>query len=258
MKVTSYNELLKFFNNLGILTNDRVMIHGFFPSLGKLDNGYKTFFNALQETIGEKGNIIIPTFSYSYFRNEKYNVKETKSTIGEFSNYFLENFDCYRNMEPNFSMAGIGPNIKDILNRDTIYTFGRNGIYQKIEDNNVKFLLIGINWDQGLSYSMHIEHCAGVNYRYDKKFSGISIDYDSNEFEDKAIHFVKDLDLNPVRYRNRVGKILEEKGFATLVKFKYGNHRCVREKDYSEIALSKMKENPYYMLKEIDGKEVII
>lgn len=258
MKTTSYKELQVFFKELNICKGDKVMIHGFFPSLGKIENGYESFFDALQKCIGEKGMIIIPTFSYSYFRNEIYNVNETKSTIGDFTNYFLENFNCYRNLEPNFSMAGVGYNVKDILERDSLYVFGRKGIYQKIEENNVKFILIGIGWDQGLTYSIHIEHCFSVDYRYDKTFDGKTIDHNNMLLEDKAIHFVRDLDRNPIRYRSRVGKILDDEKHSFMVKFKYGIHRSIEASKYSRVALKYMKTNPYYMLKEIDGHSVTI
>jgi aminoglycoside 3-N-acetyltransferase len=258
MKTTDFQDLIELFKQLDIRRGDKVMVHGFFPSLGVIENGYKTFFDALISSIGDTGTLIIPTFSYSYFNHEIYNVLETKSTIGSFTNFFLDHYECYRNLEPNFSMAGKGPDIMKVIMRDTPYVYGRKGIYQKIEDYNVKFILIGINWDQGLPYSMHIEHCFGVDYRYDKEFIGKTIDHKKNIYEDKAVHFVRNLERNPIRYRSRVGKILDEQGISRLVKFQYGMHRSIKAQDYSRVALEKMKGNPYYLLKEIDGKPVEI
>ena len=258
MKSTGYTDLQELFGALAIGKGDKVMVHGFFPSFGKIDGGYKTFFDALLNVIGDRGTLIIPTFSYTYFKKEVYDVMKSESTIGDFTNFFLENYPCYRNLEPNFSMAAIGPDSKNIISRDNKYVFGRKGIYQKIEEHDVIFLLIGIDWDQGLTYSIHIEHCAGVNYRYDKEFTGMTTNHEGNSYQDSAVHFVRNLEMNPVRFRSRVGRILDEEKISGMVKYNYGIHRSISASNYSEMALKKMEINPNFMLKEINGKAVEI
>ena len=256
MKVTTSSDLSNLFSSLNISAGDNVMVHGFFPSLGVLQGGYSTFFDTLLQTVGNNGGIIIPTFTYSHCHNEVYDVVKTGSTIGAFTNFFIENYPCYRNLEPNFSMAALGGDAEKIINRDTDFVFGKQGIYQKIEDANVKFLLVGIGWDQGLSYSMHVEHTFGVDYRYDKEFFGTTIDHEGKEIQQRSVHYVRDLDRNAERYRTRLGIVLEEKGIAQKEKFRYGVHRTIFAQDFARMAHEKMRVNPYYMLKEIDGKEV--
>jgi len=250
------NDLRKLFVNLGVKKDKIVMIHGFMPSCGIIDGGYETFFSVLFELVGTGGGVIVPTFTYSFTKGEVYDVQNTKSTVGDFTNYFLTLDDCYRNLEPNFSMAGVGKNIQKIICRNRSLTFGKNSIYEKIEEADVLFLLLGINWDQGLSYFMHLEASYGVEYRYNKVFDGETIDYDRRLIKDKATHFVRNIDMNPIQYRTRLGEYLEDNNIAKTIKFGYGLHRSIGAKILKEEVFKKLKENKYYLLKEIN-KEVV-
>ena len=256
MKQTSYKELQELFIELGVEPGRVVMVHGFIPSLGRIEGGYETLFNALFSIVGDNGGIIVPTFSYSFTKSEIFDVRNTKSTVGDFTNHFLKLNDCYRNLEPNFSMAGIGNSIKDIILRDRELTFGKNSIYEKIEDSDVLFLLLGIGWDQGLSYFMHLEASYAVDYRYNKEFKGELINYDGNLLLDKAVHFVRDLSINPVQNRTRLGIELEDKYIAKKIKFGYGVHKSIGAKVLKKEVFTKLDINKYYLLKEINNKEI--
>jgi len=258
MKQSNYSDLKELFINLGVKKDKVVMIHGFIPSLGKIDGGYETFFNVLFELVGKDGGIIVPTFTYSFTKGEIYDVKETKSTVGDFTNYFLTLDNCYRSLEPNFSMAGIGKNVKNIICRDRLLTFGKNSIYEKIEEADVLFLLLGINWDQGLSYFMHLEASYKLKYRYNKLFNGKIVDYDKKIINQSATHFVRDYEMNPIQYRTRLGKYLEKNNIAKVVKFGYGMHKSIGAEILKEEVFKKLSFNKCYLLKEINNKEVII
>lgn len=258
MKKTSYKNLKKLFIELGVKSGRIVMIHGFIPSLGRIEGGYDTLFKVLFDIVGEGGGIIVPTFTYSFTRGEVFDVNNTKSTVGGFTNFFLTLDGCYRNLEPNFSMAGIGLNVSKIIYRDRNLTFGKGSIYERVEEEDVLFLLLGIGWDQGLSYFMHLEASYGVGYRYNKEFTGIVVDYNGNSFKEKVTHFVRDLSLNPVQYRTRLGNELEGNGKAKKVKFAYGIHKSIGALDLKKEVFNKLDKNKYYLLKEINNKEVKI
>ena len=110
-----HNDLRQLFINLGVKKDKTVMIHGFMPSFGVIDGGHETFFSVLFELVGAGGGVIVPTFTYSFTKGEVYDVRNTESTVGGFTNYFLTLNGCYRNLEPNFSMAGIGKNVRELI-----------------------------------------------------------------------------------------------------------------------------------------------
>jgi len=256
MKKTSSSDLEELFIKLGVCKGRIVMLHGFIPSLGIIDGGYDTLFKVLFDLVGVNGGVIVPTFTYSFTKNEVFDVKNSKSVVGDFTNHFLTYKNCYRNLEPNFSMAGIGKGVKEILKRDRILTFGKNSLYEKIEESDILFLLLGIHWDQGLSYFMHLEASFGINYRYNKVFHGHIIDSHGNKIEDEATHFVRDLDLNPVQNRAKLGSYLESNGIAKTAKFKYGLHKSIGSKILKEKVFEKLNDEIYYLLKEVKGQEV--
>jgi aminoglycoside 3-N-acetyltransferase len=255
MLKSNYKDLKELFTYLGVKKSEIVMMHGFMPSLGRIDGGYKTLFNVLFDLVGDDGGVIIPTFTYSYTKGEIYDVNNTKSTVGDFTNYFLTLDGVYRNLEPNFSMAGMGKNIQKVIFRDKKLTFGKNSIYQKIEDKDILFLLIGIGWDQGLSYFMHLEASYGVKYRYNKVFKGETIGENGKLIKDEATHFVRDYDANPIQYRSRIGKYLESNNIAKVKKYRYGVHKSIKAKKLKEEVFRKLDFNKYYLLKEVNNKE---
>ena len=73
------NKIVKrLFIKLGVRKGDTILIHTSLLTLGKLKGGLKTFHNVLLKLVSKKGNIIVPTFTYSFRRNKVFNVKNQK------------------------------------------------------------------------------------------------------------------------------------------------------------------------------------
>jgi len=53
----------------------------------------------------KKGIILIPTFSYSFTKNEVFDPINTKSDVGIFSEIFRKKKNVFRTNHPNFSFA---------------------------------------------------------------------------------------------------------------------------------------------------------
>ena len=258
MNKVNYKSLRVLFSDLGVKKGRIVMVHGFMPSLGRIEGGYKTFYQALSDSVGDDGGVIVPTFTYSFTKGEVYDVQKSKSTVGDFTNYFIENNNFCRNLEPIFSMAGVGKEVREIINNNEGLVFGKDSIYEKIEEKDVLFLLLGIDWDQGLSYFMHLESSYGVSYRYNKDFKGEVVDYNGNLKIRTAVHCVRDYDMNPIQYRGRIGKYLEKNNIAKVAQFGYGTHRSIGAQTLKNEVFKKLESNRYYLLREINGKRVVV
>ena len=174
MIITSKLKIKEMLKYLGVISGDIVMIHSSIYSLGRVEEGLDGFFEAIIEYVGEGGGLIVPTFTYSYRRNEIFDIKNTKSAvdIGVFSEFIRKKDISIRNLDPLFSMTAIGGSAVSLIQRRTKNCFGEGSVYGELFNNNVKFLGLGISYSTGLSGFMHIEKLANVPYRYDKVFSG--------------------------------------------------------------------------------------
>ena len=70
MRYTSIDEIKHLISSLGLKKKDVVLVHSSLFSLGKIENNVEGFYKAIRDVIGEEGTIIVPTFTYSFRRND--------------------------------------------------------------------------------------------------------------------------------------------------------------------------------------------
>jgi aminoglycoside 3-N-acetyltransferase len=198
MKKTSKYEVRTLLDDLGISTGDKLFIHAFLPSLGRVEGGVPTILEAILECLGSSGTLIVPTFTASYRREEVYDVSNSKSFNGAFSEYVRTLPSSIRSLDPLFSMSAIGKDSEYLMSRSSKNCFGHDSIYEKLFFENTKFLGFGIQWNQGYSFFMHLERLAKVPYRKDKVFYGNTCLKSGIMINDEATHFIRreDVDWN--------------------------------------------------------------
>ena len=125
------------------------------------------FFDAFKETVGKKGTILIPTYSYTFKSNQlkTFDTKRTKSKIGAFPNFFLKQRGVVRSDDPIVSVSGYGYKAKKILNYRYTSSYGKNSIFSRlIKFKNVKCCSIGldIGW---LPFIHHLDYLSNAPFR---------------------------------------------------------------------------------------------
>jgi len=228
------------------------MLHSALFSLGLIEGGISGFYRTLLDYLGPEGTLIVPTFTYSFRRNEVFDVVNSPSakSIGIFSEFVRIQPDAVRCPDPLFSMAAVGANAKEMMLRQSDACFGIGSTYARLFDANVLFMALGITYSTGLSGFMHIEKLAGVPYRKDEKLFGISRDVNGVELQDSAIHFARREDIFGATITNRepMGALLEENGASTVISYGYGRHLCLQADPWLNIVLSELEKNPLCML----------
>lgn len=251
MLKTSIADLTSFFKELGLRQSDKVMIHSSLFSLGIIERGIEGFHQAVMDVIGEEGCIIVPTFTHSYRHKKIYDIKLTSSdkTLGMYPEFIRKKEGASRNMDPLFSMAALGHNT-ELIRRRTINCFGEGSVYEKLFDNNIVFLALGITYSTGLSAFMHLEKLAGVPYRKDLLLCGESIDEGGVLHNDCAMHFARDEDDFYIKGRtNRepMGGLLEGAGISKALTFRNGRHFALRAGLFKEFVLEKLSCDTMFM-----------
>ena len=186
MNIATYDksDILKAFQKLNITTGDSVFLS---TSLGML-GGPKTknknllltssnwILESLIELIGKKGNIFVPTYSYSFGKKRKvFHVKSTDSATGYFSNFFLKKKNIIRSHDPMVSIAGYGPDARNILLKISNSSFGYNCAFErflKLKKLKCCHIGLGINW---IPFIHYLEWKNNVPFRFKKILSGYII-----------------------------------------------------------------------------------
>ena len=176
-----YSDIESCFEKLGLKKNDSVFLSTNVGMLGypKSKNknhiltSSKWILKALRKIIGKEGNIFVPTYSYSFTKRiKKFDPIKTKADIGYFPNFFLKQKHVVRSFDPMMSIAGIGPESKNILLKISNNSFGKNCALERLfKINKLKCCHIGLgyNW---IPFMHHLDWKNNVPFRFNKIFEG--------------------------------------------------------------------------------------
>ena len=197
--ISKLNENYLSISELSQLTKESPLVIHTNPSglirLGNNNNERLERFNTIINKIEEmNGNIIIPSFSYSFLgQKEVFDIKHTPSKIDYASEFVRTKNPNKRTSDPNFSYLIFGKAL-DLTAKYTknINTFGKKGLIHDLFINNAYLCAVGGALEH-LTELHYIEKKLKVEYRCDKKFSGIIRDYYGKESFEEVTYFCRDL-----------------------------------------------------------------
>ncbi len=240
------------FKNIGIFPNDTVMIHG--------DAGVATQFThidrsqRLEELISQiikyfspEGTIVVPTFSYSFTKNEDYDVNNTPSDIGRFSEAFRKYPLVSRSNHPIFSVAGVGKNFENFKKSRIDDCFGKGTAFDHLYNMNGKIICLGCDFGK-ITFIHYVEQYFGVPYRYMKNFSGFIV---QNENKTKLVtsYYARKLDINSVSDLNLLKEELIKQGKLLVSNIGKFSILAVKSNDFFDCAIKLIKNNKFALIK---------
>ncbi|MCV3394313.1 AAC(3) family N-acetyltransferase [Campylobacter sp. IFREMER_LSEM_CL908] len=245
-------DLIEAFKKLGIKKGDILCVHSELMKFGipllPRNEFLQTILDCFFEVIGKEGTLIMPTFTYSFCKNEVYDNLNSKSTVGVLTEYFRKWGGVKRTNDPIFSFAIKGAK-EELFLKDTTSCFGENCVYEILAKENGKLLLFGSKI-AGYTFSHFIEEKAHVPYRYFKNFSGKIIDEDGKILQKNIKYYVRKLDENSDLDVDKQVAILKNDDNFNILNFSNAHIININMKNYLEKTLKALKDNPYCLLKE--------
>src|SRR3989344_3139548 len=181
----------------GLRKDDIIMVHSDLGSFGKVgDVKDKNEFlmcilNAFINVIGDEGTLTVPTYNTeSFCKNKIFDVKNTKSTAGVFTEFVRNQKRAMRSEDPIHSHAGIGKNAEKLLKNVSNESFGEDSFFDRFYKLNGKIINFGTQFNK-VTFIHYIETKFKVNYRFNKKFSGIIIKKDGSKKKKEIIYYVR-------------------------------------------------------------------
>lgn len=241
--------------DVGLKKGDIVLVHSDVGSFGKLgnvnnkDEFLKSILNAFLNVIEEDGTLIVPTYTYSFCKKQTFDARNSKSTVGIFSEYARTHSAAVRSEDPIFSHAGIGKNAKKLLSNVSNICFGKGSFFDRLYKFDGKVINFGKYFD--VTFLHYIENAFHVNYRFNKTFTGTIIKEDGNRCNAEFIYYVRcrNEDGMDVKYdMTLLGNELEKRGLLKRVPLGNSHILCSRAKDCYEVGLNMLKKNDYAFL----------
>jgi aminopeptidase-like protein/aminoglycoside N3'-acetyltransferase len=247
----------------GLGKGDLVMVHSDLKTFGKIGNAVNKehflglILNAFLNVLGKEGTLVVPTYTYSFCWKQIYDVKQSKSTVGTFTEFVRNQEMAVRSEDPIFSHAAIGKDAKKLMSNVSDVCFGENSFFDRLYKSNGKIINFGRFFD--ITFMHYIENNLKVPYRFDKKFSGTMIRTDGSKIHKEMTYFcnyyfspgVED-EEQPVNPTCRIlEKELEEKGLIKKIRLGSSEIVCSKARDCHDVACEMYQKDKFIF---INGK----
>lgn len=195
-KSLTQSDLIENFKNIGIESGDTVLVHSSLSRVGHLEEGPKTFVDALLVAVGPEGNILMPTspnnvYQLNYIRNTPYfDVKNSPSKTGAITEYFRKLPEAVRSLHPTEPVSAIGPQAvyftKDHFNQPTPYN--DKSPFYRVSEQNGKILYVGVTLSMAGTNLHTLEDAVDFKFPvyHDEVFEVEVIDDSGNHFKVKT------------------------------------------------------------------------
>jgi aminoglycoside 3-N-acetyltransferase len=221
MHEVSQEQVIACLKSIGIHQGDGLLVHSAVQFLGKPVGGIGMYLDAIREVIGQRGTIVVPTFSFSFAQSGRFDPQATPSEgMGIFSEYVRQRPETRRTFHPMQSVAVIGRYANDLAERDTLSAFDPGSAFERMLELNFKLLLLGAE-ARATSMFHYSEQRAKVLYRYWKDFPG-DIRTPSGWKKRTYRMFVRDLELKPELTIDPVVEYLMNLGQWHTIALNYG------------------------------------
>lgn len=157
--------------DVGLKKGDHVFVQSSIGTFGKIDIPLYTIKNAFQSVLEEEGTLTVPTFNFCFTRGENFDIDESESETGLFSEYIRKSQDAVRSQHPPFhSVASIGKYANILGDAKSNTSFSRNSVFGKMLDLNFKICMFGTTLKHN-TFFHYVEEQVGVPYRFYKTFT---------------------------------------------------------------------------------------
>ena len=239
--------------DVGLKLGDTIFCHSNLGFFGKLKGGdsrervYQIFKESIFEVIGDRGTLVVPTFSYSFCNEQEFDIDNTPSVCGFFSEEVRKDSDSIRSLDANFSVSAIGDKANQLTENSSIYTFGEDSFWERFY--KLKGKICNFNFDSGSTFVHFVERELKVPYRFDKKFSGIA-KISGERKELYFYHFCYDLDKPwDAPEFSKLDKQAKNCDLAKTANLGKGQIVCISAEDTYSLIQNEIEKDPYFLRK---------
>jgi aminoglycoside 3-N-acetyltransferase len=228
------------FRELGVQAGDTLLVHSSYKSLGEVDGGPQTVIRALEEVLGTEkdGTLIMPTFNFDFNQGKPWDVRKTRSKMGALTE------------------AVLGKQAEMLGSLRYKSAYERNSVFGKLRDLDGKIMVIGLSYNNSMTFFHHIEQMEGVDYRFLKQFTGEVTDENGHTYTDTFEMLVRDIDKGVMTMVDPMGALMEQAGIIKSKKIGEAEVKLMKANEVYAFTAREMKRDPhllYYVDKSKQG-----
>ncbi|MCX5659051.1 MAG: AAC(3) family N-acetyltransferase [Planctomycetota bacterium] len=233
---------------VGLRAGDAVLVHSSLRSFGHVEGGADSVIDALLETVGAAGTVVVPTFTWDTFHDKVegvFDVRESPSETGRITEVFRRRPGALRGTHVCHSLAAIGPHAADMV-RDVPSCYGPGSGFEALHHLNAWNLFLGVGFTS--CTALHAaEERMRVPYRQHRDFRGCTVVHaDGHAAPSIAVEF-----LRKPGFFNDLGKmkaVLASHGLLRTTAVGNATITNVRIRDVMDITTRHLAEDIFFLL----------
>ena len=240
-------QLTEYFRSLGVAAGDTLLVHSSYKSFGGVDGGPQAVIDALLEVLGEEGTLLMPTFNFDFCKGADWDVRETPSQMGFMTNLVRQDERASRGFHPIYSFAVIGKHAESFGALRDKSSYGANSAFAKLHELDGKIMVVGLSYNDSMTFFHHIEEMEGVEYRFLKDFTGKITDWEGKTVTDTYQMLVRNLEMGVETMVDPMGALMEKEGVIKSRKIGEADVKLMNTNKVYAFTLREMKRDPYLL-----------
>lgn len=162
---------------LGVCNGDILYVHSNITRYCRAQGsgGLEGVQGVLQEAAGPDGTVCVPAYNYDFCKGVPFDLANTPSQVGLFSEHLRLEDGAIRSQHPIFSHVALGKHAKALCGNTGPSGTGSGSVFERLHIFGAKLVHFGIRFYDACTYLHYVEQVVGVPYRYSKWFTGQSI-----------------------------------------------------------------------------------
>ena len=241
------------FQTLGVQPGDTLLVHSSYKALGGVEGGPQTVIDALLDVLSPTGTLIMPNFNFDFCKGMPWDVRETPSRMGAITELVRKDPRAKRVFHPIYSFAIIGPQADYLTAERYTSSYGKNSVFGKLRELDGKIMVIGLSYNDSMTFFHHIEEMEGVDYRYMKAFTGQVTDWDGTTREETFTMLVRDIERGVHTMVDPMGALMDDAGVITVRQIGEAKVSLMEANEVYAFTAREMRREPgllYYVEKE--------
>lgn len=249
LAVTREQDLVEHLEALGVHRGARIVAHSHLVSFGLIDGGVETVLKALRRVIGDRGCLIVPTYTLTENPEEPFDPRHSPSqSMGALSEQVRGLPEAVRSRSPMHSHAGVGSGADLLAAGVPERSFGAGSDFDLMDQADFLLLLLGCDFQRGATFLHHMEAVCQVPYRRWVEVPRRVRRLDGS-IQTVVCQYFGRLPEQPVQ--NDFSRIQDEavrRGIARRVMLPYGASFIVRLRELRDLASELLAEDPYALV----------
>lgn len=261
-------ELINGLKKVGLERGDTVFLHISHRTLGKPQDCTSALqesqflLGAIQEALGPNGTILVPTYTFSFTRQEVFDLQNTPSPGGpwstsvDFLEYVRKQPGVIRSRDPIHSVAGLGPKAHELLTDVPNTCFGKGSVHHRLKEADGKICTIGVGLHEA-SFRHHVEETVGVPFRFNKLFTGLI--RENGELKKQGwLYFVRIMADSGFPAGERLEERARDLGLCCVARVGKGEITAISCREFFDFASHEIRNDPWLTAKGPAGDPIAL